>query len=63
MPPPIELAWLVDPVTGCHVCTSHARNKCSYPKIKRNGKSYTANKYVYEEIHGPVAPGIVVRHT
>ena len=33
-----------------------------YVKIKINGKTYSLHRYVYEQAHGPLAPGYVVHH-
>lgn len=56
------LSYEVDPVTGCHNCTSHKPNAQGYPQIKVDGKKMRAHKFVYEREHGKVPPGLVVRH-
>ncbi len=47
---------------GCYVCTSHYVNGDGYPTCKRNGKNTNLHRAIYQEIHGPLADGIVVRH-
>lgn len=39
---------------GCWVCTSHSRNTSGYPTIKREGMTWTMNRYVLQEKLGRV---------
>lgn len=57
---PIE--YEIDPVTGCHVCTSHHTNNKGYPVLVFNRKAYPVHRFVYEREHGKISRGKVVRH-
>lgn len=57
---PIE--YEVDPVTGCHNCTSHHLINSGYPVIMVNKKLYPVHRYVYEKEYGKIPKGYVVRH-
>lgn len=46
---------------GCFICISHARNK-GYPLSWFNGKKVRLNRFIYEQMHGPIPEGLVVRH-
>ena len=48
---------------GCWICISHSRNKDGYPRIKHNGKMRRLNRFIYEQHHGKIPEGMVVRHT
>lgn len=64
MPPPRKsITYRVLPVSGCHVCTSHTKNEAGYPVIKRGGRTTVLIKHLYEEAHGLIPAGLVVRHT
>lgn len=58
---PIE--YVVDPETGCHVCTSHAANKGGYSVVRIEGRSRPVHRVVYERHNGAIPDGLVVRHT
>jgi hypothetical protein len=47
---------------GCWECISHSIDKSGYPKVKRDGKSYAASRWVYQDHFGKIPPGLVVRH-
>lgn len=49
----------------CHICTSHARTPDGYPVRRRPGigtLTYISH-LIYEEHHGEIPDGLVVRHT
>lgn len=48
---------------GCWECISHALNKSNYPHVKRNGKLYRMNRYVYKIYYGEIPDGLFVCHT
>lgn len=49
--------------TGCHECTSHARDHFGYPRIKRRKENVVMlHRWVYMQKHGPIPRGLVVRH-
>lgn len=48
---------------GCYICISHSTGSGGYPVLKRNGKFTRGHRLVYEQIHGPIPPGMIVRHT
>jgi hypothetical protein len=47
---------------GCHICTSHAIGTHGYPKLWKNGQSHNLHRVLFEELHGDLAPGLLVRH-
>lgn len=48
---------------GCHICTSHARDKQGYCHIRRDGKTYKLHRWIYEQKHGTITRGKVIIHT
>ena len=48
---------------GCHICGSHDLDKNSYPRLRRNGKKFRMNRYIYELYHGEIPEGKLVMHT
>ena len=48
---------------GCHICTSHYRDKDNYPKICVNGRQKSMSRHLYEIEYGVIPFGKVVRHT
>ena len=46
---------------GCFICTSHSRNK-GYPLSWFNGKKVRLSRFVYEQMHGEIPEGHVIRH-
>ena len=49
---------------GCWICVSHSKSrKDGYPRIWHNGKTWRLNRFVYEQHHGKIPEGMVVRHT
>ncbi len=40
-----------------------ARRQHGYGVVKRRGKRFTAHRVAYEQVHGPVAADLSVRHT
>ena len=59
------IAWEVDD-RGCHICTSHQRNKAGYARTTRReeGKQFGLyiHRLMFEVTHGPIPEGLVVRH-
>jgi hypothetical protein len=51
---------------GCFLCTSHkariVKNGYVTQRIYRGGKFYLLHRFIYEQMFGPIAPGLVVRH-
>ena len=47
---------------GCHICTSHVPDKHGYPHVWKNGRGHNLHRVLYEEKHGPLPEGILVRH-
>lgn len=44
-----DLSYEIDPVTGCHICTSHRpQGSSGYPQIMVDGKKIGVHRYVYE---------------
>jgi len=47
----------------CHICTSHAPHQHNgYPKVRRRGKAVYLHRYVFEQVYGPIPPGMCVCH-
>jgi hypothetical protein len=47
---------------GCHVCVSHASFNRGYPMVYRDGYRQMAHRYTYEQRHGRIPPGLLLRH-
>jgi hypothetical protein len=51
---------------GCFICMSHKNLKGNtrfpYPHIKIAGKKVLLHRFISECIHGPIPPGVVIRH-
>jgi len=58
-----DLAWDVNPETGCWDCTSHALDRNGYPHFARNGKDTRVHRFVWEQTRGPIPAGMCVCHT
>lgn len=56
-----EITW-VDDENGCHICTSHSIGTHGYPQCQYDKKRMNMSRYVYEQSHGKIAHGLVVRH-
>lgn len=48
---------------GCHECIPHARVTQGYPVAWRRSKNISLHRYVFEQVYGPVPPGMCVCHT
>lgn len=48
---------------GCYCCLSHIGNSDGYPRLHRNGRFLNLSRIIYEDIHGAIPPGLVIRHT
>jgi len=48
---------------GCHICTSHCKDKDGYPQITDNGKQQHLSRHLYELEYEKIPAGKVVRHT
>lgn len=47
---------------GCHECTSHYLNIHGYPMLSKNNRPNNMHRVLWEEKHGKLPKGIVVRH-
>jgi len=56
---PVE--YLVDEETGCWIW-QRTTTAYGYGWIRVNGKGTNAHRAIYERLHGPVPPGLVVDH-
>ena len=56
-----KVAWEVDE-RGCYICTSHARGTHGYPCVHKDGRNQNLHRVLYEEAHGSIPAGLVVRH-
>ncbi len=56
------ITYTVD-VNGCHICTSHAPGTHGYPTLWKNGTNENMHRVLYEEKHGELPIGVLVRHT
>ncbi len=56
----IERATRVDTATGCIVWTGYLN--VGYGRIRRGGKKELVHRVVWEEAHGPIPDGLIVRH-
>lgn len=57
-----SITW-VENERGCYICTSHRPGAQGYPRTTRSGKTQTLHRFLYEEKHGPLSPGELIRHT
>ncbi len=48
---------------GCHIIKSHFVQPNGYVKVKRNGKEYTAHRWIYQQKKGNIPKGMIVRHS
>lgn len=46
-----ELEYVVTE-NGCHICTSHTKNKKGYPYFTRNGKYQSVHRFLFKEKYG-----------
>lgn len=56
------ITYRVLPISGCHVCTSHATDVNGYPTLGRGGRAIRVVRYLYEEMNGPLTTNTVLRH-
>jgi len=56
----VRLAYTVTP-SGCHEAMKRPGNR-GYPQVFSHGTMMNAHRAVWIDAHGPLAPGIVVRH-
>lgn len=56
------LTWSVSQ-NGCHNCTSHAVNFGGYPCMMIRYKRVRIARHVYEQSHGKIPVGLLIRHT
>ena len=47
---------------GCIECISHCKDDFGYTRIKVNGKHERLFRYIYEQKHGKIPKGMVIRH-
>jgi hypothetical protein len=47
---------------GCWNCTSHSPDSSGYPRAVINGKRLKLSRYMYEQKHGYIPEGMVIRH-
>jgi hypothetical protein len=47
---------------GCWNCTSHSPDSSGYSRAVINGKRLRLSRYMYEQKHGCIPEGMVVRH-
>ena len=47
---------------GCHICTSHYKDKDGYPKIMNHSKLVNISRFIYEKYYGKIPKGMVIRH-
>lgn len=56
-----QIEYFIDE-NGCHICTSHYKDKDGYPKIVVNYKLLSISRYIYQQKFGEIPEGIVIRH-
>lgn len=56
------VTYVVDPLTGCHLCTSHVPSTHGYPTLWKDGRPQNIHRVLYEEQYGPIG-SLVLRHT
>ncbi len=47
---------------GCHVCTSHKPDAHGYPQFQRDGRPRLVYVYLYRQVYGNIAKGLVLHH-
>ena len=47
---------------GCHICTSHYKDKDGYPKVMYHSKLVSISRFIYEKHFGEIPEGMVIRH-
>lgn len=60
-----KITFKIDDGSQCYICTSHAKGKNGYHKIKRLGKTISMHRYVFSKVNlngAPIPNGLVVRH-
>jgi DNA-binding XRE family transcriptional regulator len=55
------ITWEVSE-NGCHICTSHPKDKNGYPKLKMFRKAVRANRLIYKNNFGEIPDGLFVLH-
>lgn len=55
-----EITWAEDE-KGCHICTSHYLNNKGYPKIYRNDKKTTVQRFLMSQFY-ELTPDIHILH-
>lgn len=58
----VEVDCLYPGIGKCWECTSHKRDRKGYPKHLINGINTCMHRTIYENAHGPIPKGMVVRH-
>lgn len=48
---------------GCHLVTSHYKTSDGYIGVRRNGRTVRLHRWLYEQKHGKILEGLLVRHT
>lgn len=56
-----EITYEVDE-KGCHICTSHSKDRYGYIKLKRDGKSMNMHRWMYAQFVSMIPEGLIVRH-
>jgi len=47
---------------GCHICTSHRKDRDGYSRVDRFGKEWQMHRYIYYLKYGEIPDGIVIMH-
>src|ERR1044071_8669327 len=55
-----EITYVINQVSGCWECNSHAPDSHGYPRFKKNIKIF---RHMYATHKGPIPNGLLVRHT
>jgi hypothetical protein len=62
-----KLEW-IETEKGCFECTSHKANRThkgsGYKsiRIRKNGVLVYLHRFIFEEMHGPIPEGLIIRH-